>query len=146
MNPFLTQLGRRIKELRSKKGWSQEEFAQISGLHRTFVAHVEGGKKNISFDSLMTIATHLGVPLEKLVSGIEEQASADDMALFQPKRKTSGVGLPKIPGLERILTQLRGQRASLDRTIVQLDEFANPQSPVKVVPQTQTRKKPHQSK
>jgi transcriptional regulator with XRE-family HTH domain len=129
VNRFLTQLGRRIRELRSKKGWSQEEFGQISGLHRTFVAHVEGGKKNLSFDSLMTIATHLGVPLEKLVSGLEERARAEDMALPEPKRRTSQGKEPKAPELQRILTQLRGQRASLDRTITRLDEFANLQPP-----------------
>ena len=137
MNRFLTQLGRRIRELRSKKGWSQEEFGQISGLHRTFVAHVEGGKKNLSFDSLMTIATHLGVPLEKLVSGLEEQAWADD--LTPPKGKPSHS--PKVPELQRILTQLRGQRAGLDRTINQLDEFANrPQLEKKPLPSAAKRK------
>jgi hypothetical protein len=90
------------------------------------VAHVEGGKKNLSFDSLMTIATHLGVPLEKLVSGLEERARADDLALPELKRKTNQGKEPKAPELQRILTQLRGQRASLDRTITRLDEFASP--------------------
>ncbi|MGH7866493.1 MAG: helix-turn-helix domain-containing protein [Candidatus Dormibacteraceae bacterium] len=125
MNSLLIQLGRRVRELRTKRGWSQEEFGLISGLHRTFVAHIELGHKNLSFDSLTTLTTHLGVSLERLVSGLEDRARADDLAApgAEPTARTAKVR--PVPELQRFLTQLRGQRASLDRTISALEEFAN---------------------
>ena len=54
------RVGIRIKELRNKLGISQEELAFRSGVHRTYIASLEVGKRNIS------IAT-----LEKIVSALE---------------------------------------------------------------------------
>lgn len=53
--------------LRTKLGWSQEALAFESGLHRTFVAHVERQARNISLDNLERIAHALQVqPYELL--------------------------------------------------------------------------------
>ena len=125
MNSLLIQLGRRVRELRTKRGWSQEQFGLISGLHRTFVAHVELGHKNLSFDSLTTLATHLGVSLEQLVSGLEDRARADDLGAPGAEPRASAAKGRPAPELQRFLTQLRGQRGSLDRTISALEVFAN---------------------
>ena len=54
------KVGMRIKELRSKLGISQEELGFRSGVHRTYIASLEVGKRNIS------IAT-----LEKIVKALE---------------------------------------------------------------------------
>ena len=59
------KVGRRIKELRSKLGISQEELGFRSGVHRTYIASLEVGKRNIS------IAT-----LEKIVNALEVSFSA----------------------------------------------------------------------
>jgi transcriptional regulator with XRE-family HTH domain len=48
--------------LRHEKCWSQEMLAFESGLHRTFIAHVERRKRNLSLDNLERIANALGVP------------------------------------------------------------------------------------
>lgn len=53
--------------LRQGRGWSQEVLAFESGLHRTFIAHVERQARNISLDNLERIAEALGVsPYELL--------------------------------------------------------------------------------
>lgn len=53
--------------LRNGLGWSQETLAFESGLHRTFVAHVERQARNISLDNLERIAYALKVkPYELL--------------------------------------------------------------------------------
>lgn len=41
---------------RQEKGWSQEELAFHTGLHRTFIAHVERQVRNISLDNIERIA------------------------------------------------------------------------------------------
>lgn len=48
--------------LRHEKCWSQERLAFESGLHRTFIAHVERRQRNLSLDNLERIANALGVP------------------------------------------------------------------------------------
>ena len=49
MNDLLVLLGKKVHELRAARNWSQEEFAHVSGFHRTYVGQIERGEKNISF-------------------------------------------------------------------------------------------------
>lgn len=56
-----------IRQLRTEKNWSQEELAFESGLHRTFIAHVEREARNISLDNIEKIATALDVPVYRLL-------------------------------------------------------------------------------
>lgn len=71
---LLRALGRRIRELRSEQGFSQEGFADKCGLHRTFMGIVERGESNLSFRNLAKVASNLAVPLSVLFQGIEEEA------------------------------------------------------------------------
>lgn len=50
-----------LKRLRAGRGWSQECLALEAGLHRTFVAHVERGARNISIDNIERLAIALRV-------------------------------------------------------------------------------------
>ena len=62
--------GQRIKLLRSKKGLSQEKFALMIDMDRTYYASVESGKRNISINNIEKIAKGLGVSLEELFKGL----------------------------------------------------------------------------
>lgn len=53
--------------LRRQRGWSQEHLAAESGLHRTFVAHVEGQNRNISLDNVEKLSVALGVHVHELL-------------------------------------------------------------------------------
>ena len=53
--------------LRRDKGWSQEALALESGLHRTFVAHVERQVRNVSLDNIERIAHALNVQVHELL-------------------------------------------------------------------------------
>jgi len=44
-NEAQPKLGDRIRALRRQFGWSQEQFAEVYGLHRTYMGHVERGEK-----------------------------------------------------------------------------------------------------
>ena len=64
------KVGRRIRELRQKKGWSQEKLAEEANLHRTYIGQVERGEKSIGVENLFRIAKALGVPAAAIVRGI----------------------------------------------------------------------------
>lgn len=55
-------------KLRNARGWSQEELAFECDLHRTFVAHVERQKRNISIDNIERLAKALAVPPHALLT------------------------------------------------------------------------------
>jgi len=54
-------LSKNLKALRETYGWSQEDLALEADLHRTFVAHVERGVRNISIDNIEKLAKALKV-------------------------------------------------------------------------------------
>ena len=57
-----------IKKFRKKLNISQEELAERAGLHRTYIGGVERGERNITLDTLQTIATALNIaPVELIV-------------------------------------------------------------------------------
>ena len=58
-------VGKRIKELRNKLGISQEELADKAEIHRTYIASLEVGKRNISIVTLEKIVIALEVSLSE---------------------------------------------------------------------------------
>lgn len=76
MQEILKALGQRVRELRKKKGFSQEAFADITGVHRTWMGAVERGERNLSFHNLVLISKALGITLSQLLSGLEKKAEA----------------------------------------------------------------------
>lgn len=61
-----TALGRRIRQLRQTRGWSQERLAEHAGLDRSYVAGIEVGARNPSLKALDQLATALSVKLSEL--------------------------------------------------------------------------------
>ena len=59
------KVGQRIKELRTKLGLSQEEFAFRCELDRTYITSLERGKRNISLENLEKIAKAFNMTLSK---------------------------------------------------------------------------------
>lgn len=64
-------LGSRIRQLRKKKGWSQDELAAICGLHRSHVGKIERGETNVRLSTLMVIAENLDASVEQLLAAAE---------------------------------------------------------------------------
>lgn len=61
--------GKRIRELRKMRGWSQEEFALRVGLDRSYIGGVERGERNISLENIILISGALSVPTSQLFEG-----------------------------------------------------------------------------
>src|ERR1035437_5440273 len=104
-------LGKRVRELRAARKWSQEEFAYVSGLHRTYIGQIERGEKNISFDNLSKVAGVLGVTLSELLAGLEDGAPLDEAAKRAPRSRLEGTPGPPQRTLEfqRLAKRLRLQ-------------------------------------
>ena len=62
MEGIAAELGQVIRRHRLAAGPSQEQLAEGSGLHWTYVSQVERGKRNVSVDALRRIGAALGVP------------------------------------------------------------------------------------
>lgn len=56
-----------LRHLREIRGFSQEDVAELAGLHRTYVGSVERGERNVSIDNMERLARALGVPLKELL-------------------------------------------------------------------------------
>jgi transcriptional regulator with XRE-family HTH domain len=63
------RIGGRVRALRLKKGWSQDVFADRSGLNRAHVGEIERGESNVTIQTLKIIADTLGVRIVELVKG-----------------------------------------------------------------------------
>lgn len=70
MTDIAQALGQRIKELRTQTGLSQEKFALLINMDRTYFASVEAGKRNIAIRNIQKIAEGLNVSLSELFSGL----------------------------------------------------------------------------
>ena len=64
-------LGRAIRDLRTRRGYSQESFADAVGLHRTYIGGIERGERNVSLRNLARIANTLEIPLSQLLANTE---------------------------------------------------------------------------
>jgi transcriptional regulator with XRE-family HTH domain len=67
---FVKEFGKRVQERRKQRGYSQEKFADLVGLDRTYISGIERGKRNPSLFALKTLADALDTTLERLFRGI----------------------------------------------------------------------------
>lgn len=63
------KIGQRIKQLRAEK--SQEEVANTAEMERSFMTHIESGRRNISVDTLQRILDALGISFKDFFSSDE---------------------------------------------------------------------------
>lgn len=61
------RLGRNVRKLREAKGWSQEDYADRAGIHRTYVSDIERGKRNPTILVVEKLAQPLGVDANALL-------------------------------------------------------------------------------
>jgi transcriptional regulator with XRE-family HTH domain len=61
------QLGATVRALRLNRGWSQDVFADKTGLHRAHVGEIERGESNVTLQTSKIIADTLGCRIADLV-------------------------------------------------------------------------------
>lgn len=103
----LKQLGERIRDLRKARGWSQERFADVCGVHRTYMGHLERGEKNVSFNTLVRLADALGITLSELLA--EETGRSVKKHAPRPTRL-------RPDDLNSVIRELNQRRIALEET------------------------------
>lgn len=63
-------LGKKVRELRVERGWSQEKLAAVTGLHRTYIGGIERGERNVSLQNILQIARALDTTPSVLVEEV----------------------------------------------------------------------------
>jgi transcriptional regulator with XRE-family HTH domain len=66
MTPVQRRFGARLRQLRTARGWSQEELADRAKKHWTYVGGVERGERNPTLRVIADLAHALGVPIRDL--------------------------------------------------------------------------------
>ena len=65
-------LGQRIRDLRQKRGLTQEQLAELADLSTPYVSHLERGTKKASLAVLVRLAECLSVTVDRLLTGNQE--------------------------------------------------------------------------
>ncbi len=74
-HPNLIKIGKKIREMRKQKGFSQEDFAAEAQLGRTYYGRIERGEQNISIQNLIRIALALQVEMCELLPPLRQLKS-----------------------------------------------------------------------
>ena len=67
---LLVGFGLRIQEKRMRKSLSQEEFAAIVGVHRTYIGMIERAEKNVTILTVIKLAQALETSMSELLEGL----------------------------------------------------------------------------
>ena len=64
---YLLEMGNNIRVMRKRRGYSQEEFADIAGFSRSYYTEIETGKRNISVLNLIKILEALKADSNEII-------------------------------------------------------------------------------
>lgn len=70
-NDLLTEFGLAVRRERERLGWTQEQLAEATGLHWTYVGQIERGRRNLTLLKILQVAKGLGVKPGELLDGLE---------------------------------------------------------------------------
>lgn len=67
--------GQAIRKLRMEQGISQEKFADLCNLHRTYISDIERGVRNISLENIDKMAIALNIRISDIFKEVENDES-----------------------------------------------------------------------
>jgi len=68
---LLLEIGDNIRTIRKRRGYSQEEFADIAGFSRSYYTEIETGKRNVSILNLIKIIEALNVDPKEIIGSLK---------------------------------------------------------------------------
>jgi transcriptional regulator with XRE-family HTH domain len=115
MDSTSSNLAANLKRLREVRGLSQQGLADLSGVPRPTVAHLESGNANPTVVVLLRVCQVLGVPLDRLIEQPGAHARFYPQASL-PRRSRAGVTVTQLlvdppPGLGIERLELTGKAA-----------------------------------
>jgi len=69
-NDICEQFGKRLRQLRTRQGWSQEELAHRVGMDVSFLSELENGRKEPCLRKIKELAQGLGITVSRLMQGL----------------------------------------------------------------------------
>lgn len=106
---ILKFLGSRIRDTRKSQGQSQEQLAEVSGLHHTYIGAVERGERNISIKSLLKITNALKISMGEVFESVDpDRNDLENRVISQALtviRKENKSGLKRLHLLLGCLTE-----------------------------------------
>lgn len=80
---MLRKIGLRLAELRARKGWSRERYAEHLGVTARYLGRLEAGRQNLTVYRLVWLAGSLGVRVADLFAA----PGIDSIPVGRPKRQ-----------------------------------------------------------
>jgi transcriptional regulator with XRE-family HTH domain len=71
MKTIQKEFGLRVRHLRKKRGWTQEQLAEAAGRHWTYIGGIERGERNITLQVVADIAHALDIKIGDLFRGLD---------------------------------------------------------------------------
>ena len=107
------RLAQRVRLMRTRRGWSQEVLAELSGLNRSYIGAVERAEHNIGLDNIERIAGALETGLPELLDGL-----AQTPATPPPAEKTIRPAQQAVVVHRKIFLELLRQCGETHRDLV----------------------------
>ena len=70
MEDIKIRFGRRLRELRLEKGWSQETLANLAEIDRTYIPGIESGKRNLSLVVIDKLSNVFDISISEIFENI----------------------------------------------------------------------------
>jgi transcriptional regulator with XRE-family HTH domain len=67
-NDICVRLGRRIRLLRTERGWTQQQLADMAQLGRVHISELENGKREAGLRALERLADSFDISLETFIA------------------------------------------------------------------------------
>lgn len=81
MENIRTKLGRRVRDLRTRRRWSQEKLGEQANLHPTYIGGIERGERNVSLLNLAKLSEAFDITLAELLHFSESEKDRDEKAI-----------------------------------------------------------------
>lgn len=110
MSEIAARIGENIRQLRKRRGLSQEQLALRAEINPSYMGQVERGEKNPTIDVLSKIALALQMPIEQIVGVISESdfAAVAEEAGYLDKiaHQLNGLSLKEQEAVYKFVKQL----------------------------------------
>lgn len=105
---ILVKFGNKLQQERKKRGLSQEEFAEMVGVHRTYIGMVERAEKNITLLNIEKICRALNISISTMFQDVDNKWDEQIIKISQ-KYNLCLDSIPDIIEDLKVLPMIRGK-------------------------------------
>lgn len=101
------EVGKRIKELRTAKGWNQQKLADEADLTQSAIAQFEKGERLPSTTALQNMAKAFGISMESLLTQESNTDPNKILQLGELMTEAKGLSTDQILTLNRLVKDMK---------------------------------------